>query len=31
VKLIVLKIVAFTLDTGFQVKLISVFKWGKVG
>jgi len=29
--LIALKIVAFTLDRGFPVTLISVFKWGKVG
>jgi len=31
VRLIVLKIVVFTLDTGFPVKLISLLKWGKVG
>jgi len=29
--LIPLKIVTFALDTRFEVTLISVFKWGKVG
>jgi hypothetical protein len=31
VRLITLKIVSFTLDREFELKLISHLKWGKVG